>query len=688
MSGIVGIYNLDNQTIEQKKLVLMVDAIAHRGPDGADIWCSDAVGLGHRMLWTTPESLLEKLPFVDHTAKLVITADLRIDNRDELISALSINHCPPEKITDSQLVLAAYEKWGEQCPTKLLGDFAFVIWDQNQQKLFCARDHFGIKPLYYCYQPGKKFYFASEMKALLCLPEVPKKVNEIAIANHLHPFTEDKSITSYKHIYRLPPAHTMTVSATGKLKTRSYWSLEIGEELKLNSDAEYAAAFREIFTEAVRCRLRSAFPVSCHLSGGLDSSSIACVAKDILQAKGIKLHTFSNIFEEVPECDERQYINPVLNQGGFVPHYVHADQSGPLSEWQKYYQYMEEPFIGPSHFLVWGLNRATQQAGIRISLDGFDGDTTVSHGVTYFAELARQGKWQKFIQEAKAISQHFNTSLAALFYQYAITYLQELVKQRKYLTFGKTAWQIGQHFRVSRRRLFVRYGIKPLVPEYILKIWRSLRGYKQNQPQVTSLINPQFAQQIGINPLTPSPEQDQNPAITVREEQWRTLNSALFTTVLELGDLCAAAFSLESRHPFMDKRLIEFCLSLPPDQKLHQGWSRFIMRRALDGILPQEVQWRGGKTDMTPNFQRGLLHFDRQLLEEVMTSDVSNIQEFVDLKSLHRFYNNLISTTEDINDDSTLPVWKALTLSLWLNHTQKTISRTRSSAVSACSYLD
>ncbi|MCC5637196.1 lasso peptide isopeptide bond-forming cyclase [Nostoc sp. CHAB 5844] len=682
MSGIVGIYNLDSQPVERQKLSLMIDAIAHRGPDKADIWSGLSTGLGHRMLWTTPESLLEKLPLVDCTSKLVITADLRIDNRNELISALSFDDYPPEKITDSQLVLAAYAKWGEQCPKKLLGDFAFAIWDQSKQTLFCARDHFGIKPLYYYYQPGHKFCFASEIKALLCLPEVPKKVNEIAIANYLHPFTEDKSITSYKNIYRLPPAHAMTVSYTGGLQSYSYWSLEVGEELRLNSDAEYAEAFREVFTEAVRCRLRSAFPISCHLSGGLDSSSIACVARDILlQEKGANLHTFSNIFEDVPECDERPYIKAVLNQGGFIPHDVYADQSGPLSEWQNYFNYMDEPLIGPSHFLVWGLNRATQQAGIRISLDGFDGDTTVSHGAVYFAELARQGKWQTFIKEAKAVSQHFNTSVAAIFYQYGIAYLQELAQQRKWLTFVQTALQISKHFQIPRRKLFVTYGLKPLVPQSILKIWRSRHGSNHHTHQVTLLINSHLAKQVGINPLTQSQDQYQNPAVTVREDQWRTLTSAFFTTVLELGDQCAAAFSLESRHPFMDKRLIEFCLSLPPDQKLNQGWSRLVMRRALNGILPQQVQWRGGKTDMTPNFQRGLLHFDRLLVDEVITSDASNIQEFVDLNSLRRSYRRLVSKTEVTNDDEIVPVWKAVTLALWLNYNQnQTISLTRGSA--------
>ncbi len=169
MSGIVGIYYINGRPVEGETLGRMVDILAHRGPDGADIWCEGNIGLGHRMLWTTPESLMEKQPLVDRTGNLVLTADARIDNRGELISALRLNDSPVEKITDSALILAAYAEWGNQCPEKLIGDFAFAIWDKRKQVLFCARDHMGVKPFYYYYEPGKFFAFASEIKGLLCL---------------------------------------------------------------------------------------------------------------------------------------------------------------------------------------------------------------------------------------------------------------------------------------------------------------------------------------------------------------------------------------------------------------------------------------------------------------------------------------------------------------------------------------
>ena len=167
MSGIIGIHYLDGRPVDRENLTKMVDILAHRGPDGADIWVDGCVGLGHRMLWTTPESLIEKLPLENQRGDLVITADARIDNRDELIAALQINNRPSDKVVDSELILAAYEKWGEDCPEHLLGDFAFAIWDERRELLFCARDHFGVKPFYY-YFANNTFAFGSEIKALLC----------------------------------------------------------------------------------------------------------------------------------------------------------------------------------------------------------------------------------------------------------------------------------------------------------------------------------------------------------------------------------------------------------------------------------------------------------------------------------------------------------------------------------------
>src|SRR5262245_20600165 len=166
----------------------MVASVAHRGPDASGSWCQGAVGLGHRMLWTTPESLSEKLPLANQAGDLAITADARIDNRDELTAALGL---PPHSgVTDSMLILLAYEHWGEHCPEKLLGDFAFAIWDGRKRVLFCARDHFGVKPFYYCHS-GRLFAFASEIKALLSLPEVPRRLNEVRVADYLVPIFDD-----------------------------------------------------------------------------------------------------------------------------------------------------------------------------------------------------------------------------------------------------------------------------------------------------------------------------------------------------------------------------------------------------------------------------------------------------------------------------------------------------------------
>ena len=666
MSAIVGIYNLHGRSVGQENLEQMVTLLAHRGPDGAGVWHEGPVGLGHRLLWTTPESVQERLPFV--SGDLVITADTRIDNRTELLAILGLTDRPSREITDSQLILAAYEKWGEDCPEQLLGDFAFAIWDKRQQTLFCARDHFGVKPFYYYFQPGRVFVFASEIKALFCVPEVPHQLNEVRVADYLVPMMEDKAITFYQDILRLPPAQSMTVSRDG-IRLRSYWSLNPAYELQLSSDEEYASAFLELFTEAVQCRLRSVLPVGSHLSGGLDSSAVTCVVKRLhAQETNSQLHTFSNIFNDVPQCDERPFINAVLAQNGYIPHYIHADQVGPLTDLDRVFWHQDEPFWGPNHFLPWGLNKATKQTGVRVVLDGFDGDTTVSHGVVYFAELARKGQWETFSAEARAVAQHFPVSPLNLLHQYGLPYLEELARGWKWIAFTTAANQLNACFQVSRQNLFLQHGLKPLVPESLQKTWQTLRGHDTAGDGIDPIINPDFARHIGLGErLRTFDTAQMSPPLTVREDHWRSLTSGLFPLVLELSDRCAAAFSIEARHPFMDRRLIEFCLALPPEQKLHQGWSRIVMRRAMADVLPEQVQWRGGKTDMNPNFVRGLLTFDREILDEIISRHSQRIARYVETNILREVYTRLISQGK-VQIDDVMTVWKVATLASWLQY--------------------
>lgn len=677
MSAIVGIHYLNGRPVDRRDLERMTTTLSHRGPDEAGVWYEGTIGLGHRMLWTTPESLEEKLPFVCRSADLVVTADARLDNRSELIAALGLVARVPGGIADSELILAAYEKWGERCPERLLGDFAFVLWDRRQHKLFCARDHLGVKPLYYYYHPDRLFACASEIKALLCLPEIPRRLNEIRVADYLADVFEDKTNTFYQDILRLPPAHSVTVSAQG-IRLHCYWSLAPSSEIRLGADEDYAAAFRDIFTEAVRCRLRSAFPPGSHLSGGLDSSSVTCVARKLLEETPThQLHTFSNIFDDVSQCDERPFINAILAQGGYLPHYVHADRSSPLIDLERVFWHQDEPSIGPNHFLPWELNRAALQAGARVVLDGFDGDTTVSHGAVRFTELAYAGEWETFSQEANAVSQYFKVSPLGLLQTYGLTYLEELARRQRWIAFASSINQINKYFQVSRRELLWQHGLKPLIPS------GPLRGKKSSRPDIDSLLNPDFARQVGLQERVRALNGERaRPSRTVREDQWRTLTSGLFPRVLELSDRCAAAFSIEVRHPFMDKRLIEFCLALPSEQKLNQGWSRIVMRRAMTGILPEEIRWRGGKTDMNPNFLHRLLTADRKALEEVILQSSVNIEKYVDIQALRLAYQRLIFPNKAKIGDA-MTVWKATTLAYWLRHVGLEASMTGEAVVYA-----
>ena len=228
----------------------------------------------------------------------MIVADARLDNRREVVAALDLEASATRDVGDGELILRAYERWGGACPTRLVGDFAFAVWDSRNETLFCARDHVGVKPFYY-HRAASAFLFASEIKALLTSPIVPYRLNPARVADHLVGLFGDQTSTFYRDIDRLPAGHTLTVTRSG-MRIQRYWTLDSSRELVLGSDEEYAEAFRECFTEAVRCRMPSSDRVGCLLSGGLDSSSIVATARSLRTAVDAKLDTFSAIFPSLP----------------------------------------------------------------------------------------------------------------------------------------------------------------------------------------------------------------------------------------------------------------------------------------------------------------------------------------------------------------------------------------------------
>lgn len=279
MSGITGVCNVDGRPVDPALLQRMTQAIAHRGPDGIGHWLAGPIALGHAMLYTTPESLRETQPLsMDLTRQggLCLTLDGRVDNRSELWAALKSKGCAPRADTDAELVLRAYECWGEDCARHIIGDFAFAVWDGPNRKLFCARDLRGIKPFYYVFD-GRAFIFSSELRPLLDAPGFERRLNSGMLGEHLCDCVTSQEQTLYQNILRLPPAHRLVLK-DGALRVSRHFDFDPGKSIRYGSDQEYAEHFFEIFREAVSCRLRSHAPVALSLSGGLDSCSILGMA--------------------------------------------------------------------------------------------------------------------------------------------------------------------------------------------------------------------------------------------------------------------------------------------------------------------------------------------------------------------------------------------------------------------------
>lgn len=630
MSAITGLFNFSDtaEKVDSTILRRMTDCLAHRGPDAASTWHAGGVGLGHRLLWTTPESRVERLPLASGDGRRVLTADARIDNRDALFDALDIT-TTTNAVTDSALILAAYERWGDGCVQHLLGDFAFAIWDADRESLFCARDHVGVKPFYY-YRSDRLFAFASEIKALFCVPEVPRKINEPEIAYYVVSDYGDPTVTAYRNIHCLPAARAMTISARGT-DVRRYWALDPSRTIRYDTDEEYEQVFRELFTEAVRCRLRSAFPVGAELSGGLDSSSVVCVARDLLRREGAptSLHTFSATYADVPQCDESAYRRPILSGGDLIPHDVHPDRLSTLADVDEMLQGQDGPLPIPNMFMSRALFGAARETGVRVLLDGENGDDVVSHGAGCLTELLFGFKWRNFLRELNGFARRMNA---------------------------------------PRRRILWHTEMLPalgdIVPDSVLAARRRLHRWPPS-PGDKRFIRPEFSEVIDWKTVHPDEAQRRRYRPSTCAHDWHCfgISHALTQAVLAAADKAAAAFSIELRHPFYDVRLMEFCLALPPEQKIKGSWPRSIARRALASLLPPEVCWRLSKANLGPNFRHCLLTFDRERVESVLTASASPTDRYLDRHRLLQAYDDCVAGKQ--GDEFIL--WKMMVLERWLS---------------------
>lgn len=633
MSGICGLWHLDGRSLSRRDLVSMVGGLVRRAPDGSHVWHGGCLGFGHAQLLTTPESTADQMPLTNGDGSITITADVRLDNRPALLHALGARGRTPEKVSDTRLILEAYEKWGETCPEHLLGDFAFAVWDRRRRVVFCARDHLGVKPFYY-HRSGRFFAFASDLGALLRVPGVSRGLDHGRIADFLLVDMEglDKTSTSYRDIVRLPPAHGMTVSA-GRAAVWSYWSVERAPGVDCRSDRDYADAFRQVFSEAVRSRLRNASGVGSMLSGGIDSSAVVGVGRQLLKDADAKpLHTFSAVSPAEAACRETRCIDQVIAQGDVQPHAVRVDQLAGIRHDLRYlWTHAAEPFdlLTPMP-LIQSMYIAARRRGIRVLLDGAASDVVTSVGRGYLSYLLRTGRWTTAMAEAFATSRLWADE--------------------------------------SPGHLLMAHARTAFVPPRLRQLWQKIRGPARLRDVLQgTAISSAFAQRVDLlDRLRERQKLRRAIPSDLQAAHACAVNQPFLTSAFERYDRVASAYSVERRDPFCDKRVVEFCVALPWHQKVHHGWSKVLLRRSMSGVLPAPVCWRRTCDHLGWRFTRAWMRLESDLVQHTL-SNLEDVSEFIDVSTVTTA--NRRHVNGEAGEDDQALLWQVMALSVWLSST-------------------
>lgn len=620
MSAIAGVFSRQGVSRDPGDIHRMLAVMASRGPDGTHTWTNDAITLGHGALHATPESVGETMPLVDRLTGNAIVADVRLDNREELIASLRLDDTPAVALGDGRLILDAYREWGEDCVDHLLGDFAFAIWDERRSQLFLARDHFGAKPLtYHC--SDHVMAFASDSRSVVGLDDVPRTIDRDRVFDFLVDVTEwiDTTSTFFAEVQRLPPAHTLTVTATDR-RLRRYWNLPEPEMLRLGSDAEYEEATREVLDLAVRSRLRGRDDVGVVLSGGIDSSSIAATAR----SHG-RVRSYSAVSDD-DDTTETAFIRATVANLGLDAGYVRASQVGELCG-----DFMHSLSDSESLFDNVAMIRAVFAAARQ------DGCRSVVTGA--------------FADEVVAIP----ASLA----------MSALLTERRPAEITRLAASRGNLASDAGRLGLIRAATSVVVTRSD-RVERLLAGRRARQRDGwlrralgDGFLRPTDAERTRLIARLDAMAARSAPGETAWSTRHQLFDGGYSAAALERYDRSAAVSSLESRTPFMDRRVVEFFQRLPADQLVAGGWTKSVLRRSMADLLPPPVVWNREKPHLGPPFAEAWI--DRDPSESLRSLAPDHlIAEFVDVLTVYG------TTAEDPEDDDQWRL-RCMSLALWLD---------------------
>ena len=396
MSGIAGIVSLDGAPVDRDLLARMTSFMSFRGPDAQDMWIGGAVGFGSTLLRTSDQAG----PVFVTSGDLWVAADARIDGAGNT------------DLTDAERIVRAYETWGDDCVEHLIGDFAFAMWDRRSQRLFCARDHFGVKPFFYA-RAGNSFIFSNTLNVLRLDPRVSDELNETAIGDYLESgLNQDLATTAFRDIQRLPAAHTLSLT-NDSITVRRYWTPAVKNEIRFRDPQAYVDRFNELLTTAIKDRLRTD-RVSISMSGGLDSTSLAAVARDLLPPPAA-IHAFTTVYDQLIPDEERRYSTLAASSLGIPIHHLSADGYSLFEERRAGDFHQPEPFlISPLAGQYNDLLRLMADNG-RVALTGYDGDALMNEPQRSLAASVVRSFWRRITRtKTKSNFPKRRATLAAL----------------------------------------------------------------------------------------------------------------------------------------------------------------------------------------------------------------------------------------------------------------------------------
>jgi asparagine synthase (glutamine-hydrolysing) len=646
MCGIVGVLFFEEDYPGRKAVLRMAKTITHRGPDGEGFFFDYGDGIewtdfqgkcqnrhalgqgkrspwvvfGHRRLAVLDLSERGHQPMTNEDGSIWIIHNGEVFNYLEIRKELEVMNHQFNSMTDTEVIIHAYEEWGTECIGHFNGMWAFCIWDSKKRQLFCARDRAGVKPFYYTFN-GKRFAFASEIKALLTLEDLDVTPNKQIIADYLFLGLIDHTReTFFRNIYQLRPGEHLLFEGN-RLTTRSYWDIET-KEIRFSKDSDYVERFYELLQDSVRLRLRSDVPIGSCLSGGLDSSSIVCLANKLMfdgqtidpGLVGEKQKTFSSCFEELA-YDERKFIEFVIDRTRAEKNYTFPQAKNLFQDLTKLIWHQDEPFGSTSIYAQWNVMRLAKGRGVTVLLDGQGGDELLAGYIPsfyhLFGQMLKRADLGRLMEEVKGFRKnHQNTTsqfmsgmLAALTPRWSKLWIQRFVKRG-------IEWS-----EEGFRRRYLRFFPGPD------RFEDDLNNYLYQGFRYTSLPG-----------------------------------------LLHYEDRNSMAFSLETRLPFLDYRLVEYIFSLPSEQKIRDGVTKVILRDATKAILPEEIRNRMDKMGfVTPEdiWFRSIL---RNQIYKIITSRSFAERGYFDVGKVEKAFNDHCQGKMNIS----FTIWRWVNLELWL----------------------